>query len=382
MADMLDRIPPRPTALHVGQLNLPNWDWFEAEFRNVFERDLFASRGPLQERLEAALADYLGVRHVICVVNATVALTLTARALDLRGDVLVPSFTFAATAQALNWAGLNPVFCDVESETHNLSPRLVERHMTKATSGVLAVHLWGRACDVAGLDAVAKKYGLALFFDSAHAVGCTYNGTRIGGFGEAEIFSFHATKVLNGAEGGCIATNNDETAAKLRTMLSVRADQAVGSPLLRINGRMSEAQAAMALLSFEHLPANIEANRKRYELYRARLDDIEGLEFIDHAGNEASNFQYVVIRVADSSPIARNDILKALESKNIFARDYFSPPIHRMPFYRDAPHLTLPVTDLLASSLIQLPTGQAVSEHDVEAVCEILSVLMRGHKRT
>lgn len=369
---------PFQTGLHVGQINLPSWERFEQEFRAIFDRNFFASHGPLESKLEAALAEYLNVRHVVCTVNATVALMLTARALDISGDVIVPSFTFAATAQAISWAGLNPVFCDVDEKTHNLSASLVERCLTERTAGILGVHLWGRACDVDGLEELARSRKIELFFDSAHALGCSHRGKRIGSFGRAEIFSFHATKVLNGTEGGCISTNDHALAARLRTMRTFHGNQTFAKVPLRLNGRISESQAAMALMSLEDLTKNIDANRTRYFRYRERLTDITSLEFIDHAANEASNYQYVVVRVLDSSPLSRGRILSALQAKNIFARDYFSPPVHRMKPYRDKPQPVLGVTESLSSSLIQLPTGHAISIDDVDAVCDVLHSIMKG----
>lgn len=361
--------------LYVGEPNLPDWQRFEEMFRGIFERRFFANHGPLERELDGALAEYLGVSHAISVVNGTVALMLAAKALDMRGEVIVPSFTFAATAQALNWAGLTPVFCDVEPDTHNLSARLVEPLITERTAGILGVHLWGRACDPDGLERLAQERGLKLFFDAAHAIGCSHKGKRIGGFGSAEIFSFHATKILNGAEGGCITTNDDELAARLRTMRTFHDSETRVPVALRINAKISEAQAAMALLSLEHLPENIQANRMRYFRYRELLSRIDSVAFVDHAGNEASNYQYVVIKI-DRAHVSCDEILRALVEKNIHARDYFSPGVHHMAPYRDVPQPDLPVTDELSASLIQLPTGPSVTDADLVRVCDSLEEIV------
>ena len=368
--------------LYVGEPNLPDWQRFEDAFRAIFERRFFANHGPLERELDRELANYLGVSHAVSVVNGTVALMLAAKALDLRGEVIVPSFTFPATAQALNWAGLTPVFCDVEPDTHNISARLAEPLITEKTSGILGVHLWGRACDPDGLERLAQERGLKLFFDAAHAIGCSYNGKRIGGFGSAEMFSFHATKILNGAEGGCIATNDAELAARLRTMRTFHDTETRVPGVLRINAKISEAQAAMALLSLEQLAENIQANRVRYLRYRDLLTKIAGVAFVDHAGNEASNYQYVVISIDNQrTRLTRDEILRALTERNIHARDYFAPGIHHMAPYRDTPQPDLPVTDGLSASLIQLPTGPSVTDADLERVCASLKAIVEGAGR-
>ncbi|MBU0755218.1 MAG: aminotransferase class I/II-fold pyridoxal phosphate-dependent enzyme, partial [Planctomycetes bacterium] len=203
--------------LHVGQLHLPAWEAFERSFKGVFERRYFTNHGPLVQELDRRFAAHIGVRHAVSVTNGTVALMVAAQALDLRGEVIVPAFTFPATAQAMSWAGLDVVLCDVDPQTHTLTAPLVAPHISARTSAVLGVHTWGRACDPVRLEHLCKEKGIALFFDAAHAVDCTYEGIKCGRFGNLETFSFHATKVLSGCEGGCVVTDNDALADRIRT---------------------------------------------------------------------------------------------------------------------------------------------------------------------
>lgn len=356
--------------LHVGQLNLPEEEAFRSAFQGIFDRRFFANHGPLEQQLDAALADYLGVRHAVSMVNGTAALAILLRALDLQGEVILPSFTFPATAQALVWAGLKPVFSDVDPETQAISAGIVEGLIGPHTSAVLGVHVWGRACDPEGLAALADRRGLTLLFDAAHAMGCSYRGKRIGGFGRAEMFSFHATKILNGAEGGCITTNDDDLAVRLRAMRSFHDVVPPVPGLLRMNAKISEAQAAMTLLGLDQLPQLIEANRRRYRLYRRELAGIPGLTFVDHAASEESNFQFVVVAVAGGTAgLSRDALLQVLAEDRILARRYFHPGVHRIAPFRDAAPPELPVTDSLCDSLLQLPSGQAITDQDVLETC-------------
>lgn len=361
-----------PAPLHVGQLNLPAPDDFRRAFEGVFARRFYTNHGPLEHEADAALAAYFGVRHAISVVNGTAALMLLLKALGRKGEVITPAFTFPATVQAICWAGLTPVFCDVEPETHNISARLAEPLIGERTVAILGVHVWGRGCDVAPLQALANARGIRLIFDAAHATGCTHMGVRIGGFGDAEMFSFHATKVLNGAEGGCIATNDDELAALLRKTRSFHEMTPGPEGRLHLNAKLSEAQAAMLLLGLERMEEFVADNRRRYETYRERLSGLKGVRFVDHAAGEQSNYQYVVAELDEPAfGMSRDRLLEALQAQNVLARRYFHPGVHRTaPFDRCA--AVLPVTDALCERLIQLPTGQAVTDDDVLKVCDLV----------
>lgn len=367
--------PAFETPLHVAQVNLPPWEDVEQIFRGIFDRRYFANHGPLTRELDSAFAEAAGVQHAVCVTNGTVALMLLARALDLQGEVIVPAFTFPATIQALQWAGLEPVLCDVDPGTHMISAGIVEPLITARTCGVLGVHVWGRACDPDGLEALCDRRGLALMFDACHAVGSTHRGVPIGGFGAGEAFSFHATKVLNGGEGGCITTNDAGLAARLRTIRNFHPGETFVPVPTRMNGKMSEAQAALALLSLRQLPASIEANRRRHAAYAAVLGEVPGLELLQYDPGEANSHQYVVVEIdPELSGLDRDVLLTALQAENILCRRHFYPGLHRMPPFAAAGQ-TLPVTDRLCRRLLQLPNSQSMTVEDATRVGEtILSI--------
>lgn len=362
--------------LHVGQVNLPEWERFEEAFESLFERRYFTNHGPLVEELEEKIASYLGVRHVVCMTNGTIALMATAKALELTGEVILPAFTFVASAQAMSWAGLTPVFCDVDPISHTIDPALVESLITERTSAIMGVHLWGRGCDVEALQSLADKHGVKLFFDAAHSFGCSYKGRMMGNWGEVEVFSMHATKIFSASEGGFAATNDDVLANRLRTVRNFHSSETHASVPLRINGKMSEAQAAMGLLSLEEVPTYINENKARYEAYRDGLKGIPGLTLLPYSLQDKNNYQYTVVQVDTAKAgLTRDDLVRVLESENILARRYFKPGVHTSPPYNEANSYSvgpLPVTESLSETLFQLPNGQSISNEDINQVCGLI----------
>jgi dTDP-4-amino-4,6-dideoxygalactose transaminase len=366
--------------LHVGQLYLPEWSEFEKVFRGIFHRRYFTNHGPLVQELDDRFAEHLGVRNAISVTNGTVSLMVAAKSLYLRGEVIVPAFTFPATVQALDWAGLTPVFCDVDPATHNLTADLVEPLISDRTCAVLGVHLWGRACDPHTLQDLCDRHGLVLFFDAAHAVDCTCHGRKIGGFGRVESFSFHATTVLNGGEGGCLTTNDNKLANRIRTVRNFHVSESFAKVPLRINGKMSEAQAAMALLGLKGLPSNITHNRSLYEIYSQRAEDWRGLRLVDIVKGESVNYQYCVFEMEPmATTLNRDQLLHLLWAEQVLARRYFYPGLQRMapyaslyPQYRD----TLPTTESLCARLLQLPIGASVTPELVQRVSDLLDFIL------
>jgi dTDP-4-amino-4,6-dideoxygalactose transaminase len=366
--------------LHVGQLKTPPVEKLEEAFRGIFERRYFSNNGPLVRELDKRFAEHLGVRNAVCVTNGTMGLIIALESLGLTGEIIVPTFTFPATVQAPVWAGLKPVFCDVDPETHTITPETVAPVITDRTAAIMGVHLWGRACDVEGLQSLADQHGLKLIFDAAHAIDCTYQGQKIGGFGQAEAFSFHATKILNGTEGGCITTNDDDLADAMRTIRTVHESETFADVTLRLNGRMSEAQAALALLSLEDLTENIAENKKVYQAYSSHIKNIPGIELIQYDSDEQNNYQYVIIDVIEEEAgLSRDIIVEILKRENIMARKYFYPGAHRMqPFAGWYPKISgsLPVTESLCSRLFQLPNSDPMRLPDVEKLCELLRFIV------
>jgi dTDP-4-amino-4,6-dideoxygalactose transaminase len=368
--------PAFAESLHVGRPNLGNREALLARINDLLDRRWLSNDGPLVKEFERRVAEQAGVRHCIAVCNATVALGIAIRALAWRGEVIVPSFTFIATAHALQWLGLTPVFADVHPQTFNLDPRSLERRITPRTTGIIGVHLWGRACDVESIEAVAHRRRLKVIYDAAHAFGCSHLGRRVGGAGECEVFSFHATKFINCFEGGALVTNQDALAAKLRLMrnFGFTSYDCVDSP--GTNGKMTEVCAAMGLTSLEAMDDIIALNRRNYHCYREGLQGLPGVTLVGYDARERNNYQYIVLQVdAQQAALNRDELIAVLHAENILARKYFWPGCHRMEPYRSGPakaRTRLPQTDRVAASVVVLPTGQSVTPADIAKVCAIL----------
>jgi dTDP-4-amino-4,6-dideoxygalactose transaminase len=332
------------------------------------------------QEFERRIAELVGVEHCIAMCNATVALEIAVRALGMKGEVIVPSFTFIATAHALQWQEITPVFCDVDPETHTLDPDKVERMITPRTTGIIGVHLWGQTCDVDALSDIARRRGLKLLFDSAHAFGCSYRGRMVGGFGDAEVFSFHATKFINSLEGGAVVTNDAELARKMRLMKNFGFTQYDRVDYIGTNGKMSEMSAATGLTNMESMGEFIAVNRANYGSYREGLRGVPGVRLVEYDEAERLNYQYVVVEVdEDEAGLSRDDLVRLLWAENVFARRYFSPGCHRMEPYRSyypQAGLVLPVTERLTDRVMTLPTGTAVDEEQIGAICRIIRLVV------
>lgn len=366
--------------LHVGQPNLGDRAYFLQRVERILDSRWFTNNGECVQELERELAAFLGVRHVIAVCNATIGLEIAIRALPMSGEVIVPAMTFVATAHALQWQQITPVFCDIDPATHVLDPAEVEKLVTDRTTGILGVHVWGRQCNVDALTDIARRHGLHLMFDAAHAFGCSQRGRMIGGFGRAEVFSFHATKFFNSFEGGAIATDDDELAKKIRLMTNFGFAGYDNVVHIGTNGKMNEVSAAMGLTSLRALPEFVEVNRRNHHAYRERLARIPGMKLFAYDEAERCNWQYVVVEYtpAPGGP-SRDQLVEALWAENVMARKYFWPGCHRMEPYRTLyPRAAarLPHTDAVAAKLLILPTGTGVSVAEIDRLCDLLALMV------
>jgi dTDP-4-amino-4,6-dideoxygalactose transaminase len=373
--------PSFAAPLHVGRPNIGDREDFLKLASDIFERRWLSNNGPMVQELEKRIADFLGVKHCVAICNGTVALEIAIRALELEGEVIVPSYTFIATAHALQWQAITPVFADIDPKTHTLAPSAVRRMITPKTTGIIGVHLWGNSAPIEELQAIADEFELKLLFDAAHAFACSHRGQMIGNFGSCEVFSFHATKFFNTFEGGAVTTNDDALAETMRLMRNfgfAGFDNVVYSGT---NGKMIEIAAAMGLVNLTAIDEVIEVNRRNYGLYRQGLAGLPGINLLAFDESERRNFQYVVIEVGTDCPVNRDKIIEVLQAENILARKYFWPGCHKMKPYRDLypdAGLSLPNTIKVADKVIVLPTGTAVNEDDITTICAIMRILITG----
>lgn len=364
--------------IHVGRPNIGNRQNFSRRLDDILNRGWLSNDGPVVRELEIKIAGYLGCQHCVAMCNGTIALEIAIRALELSGEVIVPSYTFIATAHALQWQQITPIFADIDPLTHNLDPGSVRRMITPRTSGIIGVHLWGRPAPTEELQAIAAEFHLRLMYDASHGFGCSNHGKMLGAFGDCEVLSFHATKFFNTFEGGAVITNDAGLADKMRLMRNFGFAGYDNVIYPGTNGKLTEVAAAMGLTNFEELDRFVGINRRNYEAYAAGLSGLTGLHLIQFDRRELNNFQYIVVEVDPSFPVMRDRIVEIMHEENVLARKYFWPGCHQMEPYRSHfpnAHLVLPNTQLVANRVLVLPTGSAVTESDIHGVVSILSVL-------
>jgi dTDP-4-amino-4,6-dideoxygalactose transaminase len=371
-------LPMFAEPLHVGRPNIGNHKRFLQRAADILESGWLSNNGPIAQEFEQRIASFLGVKHCVAMCNGTIALEIATRALDLKGEVIVPSYTFIATAHALQWQEITPIFADIDPATHNLDPAAVWRMITPRTTGIIGVHLWGRPSPVKELEAIAKEHNLRLMFDASHGFGCSLDGRLLGSFGECEVFSFHATKFFNTFEGGAVVTNNDTLAEKMRLMRNFGFSGYDNVIYPGTNGKMTEIAAAMGLTNLEDMDDFVAINRRNYRCYREAIASIPGLSVLEYDESEQNNYQYVVIEVAPYFPVSRDRIVEVLHAENILARKYFWPGCHKMEPYRSYyPHagLVLSNTTRVAERVLVLPNGSVVHPEAIRAITSILAEL-------
>jgi dTDP-4-amino-4,6-dideoxygalactose transaminase len=370
--------------LHVGRPNIGDRNILNERFNQILDSRWLSNNGPFVQEFERKIEKLLHVKHCITVCNATIGLEIAIKALDLTNDVIVPSFTFIATAHALKWQEINPVFCDVDPKTHNIDPEKIEDLITPSIRGIIGVHVWGRPCAVEALTEIAEEHHLKLLFDAAHAFGCSHKGTMIGNFGDAEVFSFHATKFFNTFEGGAIVTNNDDLAAKIRLMKNFGFSGYDTVIHIGTNGKMNEFSAAMGVTGLENLPGFLETNYRNYHYYLKYLEGYPGIHLVRYDETEQCNYQYIVIEIDELlTHISRDYLLDILHKENILARKYFFPGCHNMEPYR-ALHpdagLLLPETEKLIKKVMVLPTGTSISKAEIQMICSLIGFTIDNAK--
>jgi len=368
--------PKFPEPLHVGRPAIGDVERVLDRIRESLERRWLTNDGPFVQEFEKRICETTGAKHAVAVTNATVGLQLAIRALGMNGAVMLPAFTFVATAHALAWQGIKPIFCDIDPKTHCIDPKFVEQNITEDVSGIIGVHMWGKSCDVEKLIQIADDRNIPLLFDAAHAFGSKHMGVPVGTNGDAEVFSFHATKFVNAFEGGAITTNNDELAAQLRLMRNFGFESYDKVIHPGTNAKMCEPSAAMGITSIESADAFLAINRNSLRRFRERLASIPGIEFKEELLHDDSNCHYCVVEVDESEfGISRDQLLNVLWLENILARRYFSPGCHRIPVFSDQPLPSLPTTESLCDRVMQLPTGSAVTVDQIDMVCNLLQAI-------
>lgn len=375
---ILGGVPKFTETLGIVRPLLPVLEDIDASLRSILSSGNLTNNGQFVRELEHLFAERLGVLHVVLVSNATLGLVLALESLELRGDVILPAYTYCATAHALRWAGLRPVFVDILPDTFTLDPIAVEAAITPSTRAILPVHIYGHPCEIDELTAIAARYGIPLLFDAAHAIGSHYRGRPIGLFGDAEVFSFHATKIFPVGEGGMITTNRQEVANYI-TLARKFGDPGDENTLFAgTNAKMQEFNAILGLEALKTLDMYIN-NRREYAAYLVeRLGRLPGITFQTIRPYIFMNYQNFAILVdEDAFGLSRDGLFTALIAENIMPRKYFYPPLHWHEAYADYRAVSLPITERVSNRILCLPFYSEMSSDTLDGLCTAIENIHR-----
>lgn len=362
--------------INVTRSSMPDFEEYCQEIRKLWDSRWLTNAGEEHARLEEALKAYLGCPHVILFANGHLALENALASMDLPAgsEVITTPFTFASTAHAIVRNGLIPVFCDINDRDYTMDADKLESLITEKTSAIVPVHVYGNLCDVDGIQAIASRHGLKVVYDAAHAFGVKYRGVSSSNFGDACMFSFHATKVFNTIEGGavCFAGNGPEQ--KLTALRNFGMTDPQTVPYVGGNAKMNEFQAAMGLCNLRHIDGEIEKRKLAAQRYRERLSLIPGIRLCAQQKDVSSNYAYFPV-VFDGYALSRDEAAERLAQNEIYARKYFYPPVNSFACYRDlrtSGAENTPVAAYIAERVLTLPLYADLTPEDVDRICDII----------
>lgn len=360
--------------IYVTQPTLAPLEEVDALLKGIWETGIMTHNGPLVQKLEKELQTYLGVPHVVSCVNGTLALQMAIRALKLKGEIITTPFTFIATSNAILWEYCTPVFVDIDPETFNIDPKKIEEKITYHTVAIMPVHVFGNACENETIDAIAHKHHLKVIYDAAHAVGVKYKGQSIFNYGDISITSFHATKILNTAEGGACFTTNEELDEKLRRIRFFGFENHSDIVEDGSNFKMTEVHAAIGLANLKYLDAALIDRKKKYLYYKTELSKIESLSFQKIA--EDCNYSYFPVVFKTEDDLLK--VLKALNEKNVYPRRYFYPSINT--FNKLFPTVSVPCSEDIASRILCLPLYYDLLTNEIDRIINIIAMTLSTHE--
>jgi dTDP-4-amino-4,6-dideoxygalactose transaminase len=352
--------------------SLPKFEEIEYELRTMLASGRLTNFGPFSQELEQRFSKLLRVKHSLCVSNATTGLLLLLNTLPKGSEVLVPSFTFLPTVQAILWNSLIPVFVDIDIETYTISPDSIASQITEQTSAILAVHTFGNPCDIDALQDIARKKKVKLFFDSAHAFGAKHKDAYVGNCGDAEVFSLSATKLLPCGEGGVITTNSDfiyEATINRRNYGFKHNSRNCAN--LGLNGKITEFSAILGLKEIDSIDEEVRKRNKIAQKYIQSLSGLEGIEFQQVRDMDRSTYKdFTIAFDGSSSRLERDILMKELLSRGIEVDAYFSPAIHQMEYFQNLPikQTNLTTTNSLEKKILSIPIYSDLSDDEVNYI--------------
>ena len=362
--------------INVTRSSMPSYEEYCEEIRDLWDSRWLTNMGAKHRRLQAELEAYFGVPHVTLYTNGHLALEyiLPALGLPVGGEVITTPFTFASTTHAIVRSGLVPVFCDVNDADYTMDVAKIEALITEKTCAIMPVHVYGNLCDVEGIQRIADKHGLKVIYDAAHAFGVTKNGVSAANFGDASMFSFHATKVFNTIEGGALTYRDDALVKKLDTMKNFGIQGQEEVVYAGGNAKMNEFQAAMGLCNLRHVDGEITKRKAAVERYRARLSGIPGIRLCAEQAGVESNYAYFPV-VFEGYHHTRDEIFTMLAEQGVTARKYFYPLTNDFACYADLPTAgadKTPVAKHIADRVLTLPLYADLTDEDVDRICDVI----------
>ena len=364
--------------VYVTRATLPPFEEYIEEIRDIWDTHWLTNMGAKHNELEKQLCKRLDVPNISLFCNGHMALELVIQAFGLTGEVITTPFTFASTTHAIVRNGLSPVFCDINLIDYTIDVTKIESLITEKTSAIIPVHVYGNICDVEEIYRIAKKHNLKVIYDAAHAFGVEYKGKGIGNYGDASMFSFHATKVFNTIEGGAVAFKDEEIGKKLYNLKNFGIKDEETVDYVGANAKMNEFAAAMGLCNLRHLDEEIDKRKRVFELYNERLSCIKGITIPPQNTDIKANYAYYPI-VVDPGKYghSRDDIYNVLAEKGIHARKYFYPLITEYDCYKTSFNSqSTPIAYDIAQRIITLPLYAEIEEKTVKMICDIISELI------
>lgn len=359
------------TKINVTRSSMPSYEEYCEAIKPIFESRWLTNMGPIHNEFMDKVGSYLGVENVSLFTNGHLALCVAIRALGLTGEVITTPFTFASTTHAIVDCGLTPVFCDVNPDTYTIDADKIEALITDKTSAIIPVHVYGNVCDVEKIDAIAKKHNLKVIYDAAHVFGVKIGDKGIGSFGDISMFSFHATKVFNTIEGGCLTYSDKSLESKIAALRNYGMTAPESVDMVGTNAKMNEFQAAMGLCNLKYINENIAERKLAEETYRARLQDVSGIKLSPVQNGVTQNYAYFPV-VFDGYKLTRDEIAQKLSENGIFARKYFYPITNEFYCYKGRYKGETPIAKAISEKVLTLPMYAGLTEDEVNMICNII----------
>ncbi len=352
----------------VTKAYLPPIEKYKKYIDRIYESGILTNRGPLLLELEERLANFLGVKHVICVANGSLALQVAYKALALKGEVITTPFSFAATSSTLLWENLKPIFCDIDAESFNLDPKLIEQYITSNTSAILPVHVFGNPCDVEGIQRIADKHNLKVIYDAAHAFGVEYKGESVLKYGDISTLSFHATKLFHTIEGGAIITESDDIADKIRKLINFGITGPETIEGVGTNAKMNEFEAAMGLCVLDDIEKISLSRQKMIEAYKEKLSSKVKFQKINECSSELSSYMPIAFENEDKLL----EVKQALEIERVYPRRYFYPSLDVAYSSNELSEYSIS----LSKRILCLPLYYSLTSSDIDRICDVINDIL------